>query len=79
MRGQCGGVRRSFDGKRLVLDGSFPFRATDHAQLALLALRKELDALVAAFVADDPRRASLAPTAATLRSILALISTAESD
>ena len=62
-----------------VLDGSFPFRATDHAQLALLALRKELDALVSAFVSSEPRRAQLAPTAATLKSILALISTAEAN
>ena len=70
-------VCMSRDGTRLVLDGWLPFRATDHAQLALLALRREVDALVLATVAGHASRASLAPTAKAVRDVLALLASAD--
>ncbi|KAH8087733.1 helicase [Aureococcus anophagefferens] len=50
-----GALRESLDGTRVVLDGWLPFKATKHAQLAVLALRGEIDALLAAAVDADAR------------------------
>ena len=72
-----GSLRRTLKGTYLVLDGWLPFRATDHAQLALLALRREVDALVLATVAGHASRASLAPTAKAVRDVLALLASAD--
>ena len=47
---RCVGVARSRDGTRLVLDGWLPFRVTENAALAVLALRRECDAVLAAAV-----------------------------
>ncbi len=70
-------MRRTLKGTYLVLDGWLPFKATDHAQLALLALRREVDALVLATVAGHASRSSLAPTAKAVRDVLALLASAD--
>ena len=72
-----GSLRRTLKGTHLVLDGWLPFKATDHAQLALLALRREVDALVLATVSGHASRASLAPTAGAVKGVLALLASAE--
>ena len=72
-----GSLRRTLKGTYLVLDGWLPFKATDHAQLALLALRREVDALVLATVAGHASRSSLAPTAKAVRDVLALLASAD--
>ena len=72
-----GGARRTLKGTHVVLDGWLPFKCTDGAQLALLALRKEIDALVDLTVGGDARAAALAPTAKVVSDVLALLSTAE--
>ena len=72
-----GTLRPSYDGTRIVLDAWLPFKATLHAQLAVLALRKEVDALLARSFeskgADDLLAAQRTLVVAAVRSLLALL------
>ncbi|KAH8052988.1 helicase [Aureococcus anophagefferens] len=68
----------SLDGTRVVLDGWLPFKATKHAQLAVLALRGEIDALLAAAVDADARARPAAEAqrrlvVAAVRNLLAML------
>ena len=74
-----GALRESLDGTRVVLDGWLPFKATKHAQLAVLALRGEIDALLAAAVDADARARPAAEAqrrlvVAAVRNLLAMFS-----
>ncbi|KAH8064601.1 helicase [Aureococcus anophagefferens] len=73
-----GALRESLDGTRVVLDGWLPFKATKHAQLAVLALRGEIDALLAAAVDADARARPAAEAqrrlvVAAVRNLLAML------